>query len=217
MARAGPGVGERRFGQVGRIQATQFAQVCLEVIVPGLLASPGGGEQGRRPAAAGCRLAAKPQPKLRCQIEADDPFLGARSQLRLAARAGAGQEAKVAALAAAGTGQLFDQPAGALQVPDPEQAAQAAAVHHQGERLGEPFCFRRQPLQGEAVGHRIGGMAAMADLVESSSLSGAQSRRPTCQHGLFHGVSVAADGVKFSSRRASRPPPAAGAAVRAAG
>jgi hypothetical protein len=61
--------------------------------------------------------------------------------------------------------------------------------------LLELFRLGRQTLQGEQVGHRIGGMAAVADLIEPAPLSRPEARRSAGYHSLFHAGPAAQQGL----------------------
>ena len=71
-----------------------------------------------------------------------------------------------------------------LQIPDPEQPAEASPVHHQGERLLQILTLRSKALEGEKIGNGIAGVTAVAQFLQPVPLRWPQPRRAASQHAL---------------------------------
>ena len=113
--------------------------------------------------------------------------MGGGLQLALASRPRAGEQPQVAALAPGGAGQLLQQTRRLVQLAHPQQAAESAPVHHQGEGQLQVPGLGRQPLQGEQIRQGIAGMASVADPLQPPPFRGPQPRRSAGQHPLSQG------------------------------
>lgn len=90
----------------------------------------------------------------------------------MAGGAGAGDQSIGPFAASTRRGQGLGR-GGPVQLPNPQKTTDATVIHHQGEGGFQPQAERRQTVQGELVGEGIEGMAPMADLLKTPTVTGA--------------------------------------------
>ena len=180
----------------------QIRQVAFGFGLPWRLAISRAQQQGW-PAPAWRRVVAVAQPGAGTEVERHQCLARAGLQLGMAAAAVAGDQAQLAGLVPFPAAEPLPEPSGAVEIPHPEQPAQAARIQNQAERQLQLPRLLTQPLQGEQIGKALGWMAPVAEPLQLPPLRGTQPRRAAAQHPLPHGRRTSTQGSPAARAPAS--------------